>query len=37
VQALDAAQAAIDAARRDQHQLQGVLRLTTTPGTPSCA
>ena len=31
VQALDAAQAAIDAARRDQHQLQGVLRLTTTP------
>jgi DNA-binding transcriptional LysR family regulator len=25
------AQAAIDAARRDQHQLQGVLRLTTTP------
>ena len=31
VQVLDAAQAAIDAARRDQHQLQGVLRLTTTP------
>ena len=36
VQALDAAQAAIDAARRDQHQLQGTLRLTTTRSTRSC-
>lgn len=31
IPALEAAQAAINAARRDQQQLQGTLRLTTTP------
>ena len=37
VQALDAAQAAIDAARRDQHQLQVCCARPPRRSTPSCA